>query len=43
MAYAGPSHKRLVLIGGKRLGRLLVRYGVGVRTFRAVELKKVDD
>jgi restriction system protein len=34
--------KRLILVDGKELSRLLVRYSVGVRTVRTVELKKID-
>lgn len=41
-AYAERSHKRLVLIDGEELSRLLVNYGVGVRTFRTIDLKKID-
>jgi restriction system protein len=40
--YAERSPKRLILIDGKELSRLLVTYGVGVRTFRTIELKKID-
>lgn len=40
--YAERSPKRLILIDGEELTRLLVHYGVGVRTFRAVEMKKLD-
>jgi restriction system protein len=40
--YAERSPKRLILIDGEELSRLLVRYGVGVRTFQTVELKKID-
>ena len=40
--YAERSPKRLILIDGEELTRLLVRYGVAVRTFRTVELKKID-
>ena len=32
----------LHLIDGQELTRLLVRYGVAVRTFQTVELKKID-
>lgn len=39
---AERSPKRLILIDGEELTRLLVRYGVGVRTFQTVELKKID-
>ena len=41
-AYAQRSPKRLILIDGEELGRLLVDYGVGVRVFRTVALKRVD-
>lgn len=34
--------KRLILVDGAELARLLVRYGVGVRAVRSIELKKVD-
>jgi restriction system protein len=40
--YAERSPKRLILIDGEELTRLLIRYGVAVRTFRTVELKKID-
>jgi len=40
--YAERSPKRLILIDGDELTDLLVRYGVGVRTFHAIELKRVD-
>ena len=40
--YAQRSPKRLILIDGKELTRLLVRYGVAVRGYRMLELKKVD-
>ena len=41
-AYAERSPKRLILIDGEELTRLMVRYRVGVRTFRKIELKKLD-
>ncbi|MGZ9157043.1 MAG: restriction endonuclease [Candidatus Binatia bacterium] len=41
-AYAERSPKRIILIDGEGLARLLVNYGVGVRTFRTIELKKID-
>ena len=41
-AYAQASPKSLILIDGEELGRLLVEYGVGVRVFRTVALKRVD-
>ncbi len=40
--YAQRSPKRLILINGEELTRLLVRYGVAVRGYRMLELKKVD-
>jgi len=42
-AYAERSPKRLILIDGEELTRLLVRYGVGVRTFRTIDLRKLDE
>lgn len=41
-AYAQRSPKRLVLIDGEELTRLLVQYGIGVRVYRTVEMKKLD-
>lgn len=41
-AYAQRSPKRLVLIDGEELTRLLVQYGIGVRVYRNVEMKKLD-
>jgi restriction system protein len=41
-AYAQRSHKRLVLIDGEELTRLLAQYDIGVRAYRAVEMKKLD-
>ena len=41
-AYAERSHKRLILIDGDELARLLVEYGVGVRTYRTVAMKEPD-
>ena len=47
--FTGPARataerlpQRLILIDGEELSRLLVRYGVGVRAVRRVELKKID-
>ena len=42
LAYGQRSPKRLVLIDGEELTRLLVRYGVGVRAYRSIDLKKLD-
>jgi restriction system protein len=41
-AYAERSHKRLILIDGGELGRLLIQFGVGVRPYLTVEMKKLD-
>lgn len=41
-AYAQRSPKRLVLIDGEELTRLLVQYGIGVRVYRNLEMKKLD-
>ena len=41
-AYAQRSHKRLILIDGEELARLLVQYGIGVRAYRTVEMKSLD-
>jgi restriction system protein len=40
--YAERIPQRLILIDGPELARLMVRYGVGVRTTRTIELKKID-
>jgi len=37
------SHQRVILIDGEELTRLLVRYGVGVRTARTIELRRIDE
>ena len=34
--------KRIVLVDGKELARLMIRHGVGVRTRTTYELKKID-
>ena len=41
--YAERSPKRLILIDGQELTRLLVRYSVGVRSFRVIDLKRIDE
>lgn len=41
--YAERSPKRLILIDGDELTRLLSLYGVGVRSFRRLDLKKIDE
>ncbi|MGH6719932.1 MAG: restriction endonuclease [Alphaproteobacteria bacterium] len=40
--YAERSHKRLILIDGQELTRLLIKHGVAVRVYRTLELKKLD-
>lgn len=42
LAYAERSHKRLRLIDGPELTRLMVQHGIGVRGYRTLELKRVD-
>lgn len=42
LTYADRVPQRLILIDGEELTRLMVRYGVGVRTTRTVEIKKLD-
>ncbi len=37
-----PGHLRLVLINGDELTSLMVRFGVGVRIARTVEIKRID-
>lgn len=37
-----PGHLRLVLINGDELTKLMVRFGVGVRIARTVEIKRID-
>jgi restriction system protein len=40
--YAGRVPQRIILIDGTELARLMIQYGVGVRTERAVEIKRLD-
>lgn len=40
--YAERIPQRLILIDGPELARLMIRYGVGVRTARTIEMKKAD-
>ena len=39
----GRISKRIVLIDGKTLARLMYEYGVGVRTRRTLDVKRVDE
>jgi restriction system protein len=41
-AFAERIPQRLILIDGGELTRLMVQYGVGVRTERTIELRKLD-
>lgn len=40
--YAKRSHKRLRLIDGAELARLMVHYDIGVRSSRTMEVKRLD-
>lgn len=40
--YSERSHKRLRLIDGKELTRLMIEHGIGVRGARTLEIKKID-
>ena len=40
--YAERSHKRLRLIDGHELAGLMVQHGIGVRSYRTMELKRLD-
>jgi restriction system protein len=40
--YAQRVPQRIILIDGSELTRLMMRYGVGVRTDRTVEVKRID-
>lgn len=42
LEYAERSHKRLRLIDGNELARLMVKHGIGVRGYRTLELKRLD-
>ena len=41
--YAEKVQQRIVLIDGSELARLMIQYGVGVRTRRTYEVKSVDE
>ena len=41
--YAERSPKRLILIDGDELTKLMIRYGVGVRPFRTIKLQRLDE
>ena len=40
--YSSRSPKRLTLIDGEELAALMSKYGVAVRTYRKIEIKKID-
>jgi restriction system protein len=42
IAYADRIPQRLIPIDGEELTRLMVQHGVGVRTDRTIELRKLD-
>lgn len=42
LEYATLSHKRLRLIDGGELARLMIQHGIGVREYRRFELKRID-
>ena len=42
-AYVSKSSKRIVLIDGQELARLMVQYGIGVRTRQTYRLKRMDE
>ncbi len=41
--YVALSLKRIALVDGEELARLMVRYGIGVRTRIIYELKRIDE
>src|SRR5690606_41664137 len=41
--YANRLPQRIVLIDGNRLAALMIEHGVGVRTSRAIEFKRLDE
>ncbi len=41
--YVKRSSKRIILINGTELARLMVQYGVGVRTRKTYQLQRVDE
>lgn len=43
LEYAATAHTRVILIDGRRLANLMIRYGVGVQTRRSLELVEVDE
>lgn len=41
--YVSKSPKRIILIDGEELARLMVRHGIGVRTKETWEIKRIDE
>ena len=41
--YVARSPKRIVLIDGEELARLMVRHGIGVRPWLHHEIKRIDE
>ncbi len=41
-SFADSVSKRIILIDGQQLVRLLIRYGVGVRVERDIQIKRID-
>ncbi|MDE0715243.1 MAG: restriction endonuclease, partial [Gammaproteobacteria bacterium] len=41
--YVSRSPKRIILIDGEELARLMVRHGIGVRTRDTYEIKRIDE
>lgn len=41
--YAGGLQQRIILIDGSHLTELMIEFGVGVRTSRVIEVKRVDE
>ena len=41
--YAKGLQQRVILIDGERLTELMVEFGVGVRTNRVIEIKRLDE
>jgi restriction system protein len=41
--FAGRVPQRVILIDGRRLADLMIDYGVGVRTYRSLEFKRLDE
>jgi restriction system protein len=40
--YVQRLPQKIILVDGKELARLMIQYGVGVRTERTIELKRID-